>query len=714
MHPLFDFIRNVLHDEHTLLASLMAHIGDAWNTAESHDLALSGMLILLSIFIYNHGRLLLPSKEDPLTKLLFEVPQKSMGLVKSQKSKVSRDISVRVAEDEAQIIVFWGSQSGTAEDFAHRTVRDLQHDYDVKVACIDMSDFNPSTLLGLSPSVRCIFLASTFGEGEPSDNARDFLAWVEASPPASLNGVRYAAFGCGNSNYRYFNKTIDDITGFMDKNGAQIMMPVAKGDEALRTTEEDFIEWKDNLITQLASELGLKQLERDYVPSLLVEEVTLCMEQTQLSALKPHVGRGGDANVNLVQVASARQLAASYNQGHRSVLEVTLDLSLHPQVKYKTGDHIAIWPENRESEMSHLLTVLGLASRGSSCVSITSTAGGDALKMPNQLTIDTLFRRYLDICGPISREAVLALSRMAPTHKIRDSLKSLGKNKETYYGFLHSNHMTIARLLSHSLELDDTASWHVLPLSFIIELLPRIKPRLYSISSSTVVSPRKVSLTVSVKPGAVPGNLTVAIPGLASNYLETLHGMKPGQCDEDANMSPHQLSAQIWAQIRLSTFKLPMRSQTPLVMVAAGTGIAPFRGFVQERARLGPTGRDIGRMVLFFGCQTEDDYLYREELRELMDGPLKGKLEVVTAFSRSGGAKVYVQDQIRAREADVTELMLNQGAAFYICGAAIMAKDVTAALLESVKTHTGWDQAEIDSWRAGLKRSKRWFEDVWS
>ena len=628
-----------------------------------------------------------------------------MGFAKSQ-IVISRDIAKRVSNDGAQILVIWGSQSGTAEGYAHRLVRELRCKYDVKVTCADMSDFDPVTFVSLPRSVRRVFLVSTFGEGEPSDNAWEFFSWAEGSPLVSLDGTRYAAFGCGNSNYRYFNKTVDDLSKFLEQNGAASMTSVMKGDEALRTTEEDFLEWKYQLIAQLSLELGLKQLEMEYVPGVKIEEYT--SDESAHDIPPPMVTGGGPSDVKLVQVTSARKLA-QYSHSDRSVLEITVDFTPHLQVKYKTGDHIAIWPENGEEEVSRLLSMLGLQSKRNTCIRITEGHVASSHKIPHGVTIDTLLRRFLDICGSVSRDTVLSLSRAAPTDKIREALKSLGKDRKTYAGFLENHHITLARLLSYTLELDASASWRHLPLAFIIESVSPMKPRLYSISSSTIVSPRHVSLTISVKPETLRGNPDVSIPGLTGCYLTR---SVQTQLEQYAT-SDSALSLQLWAQIRTSTFKLPVRSQVPLIMVAAGTGIAPFRAFIQERARLSAIGQDVGRMVLFYGCQSDDDNLYRPEFEELINGPLKDRLEVITAFSRSQDEKFYVQDRVHMHKETVNSLMLDYDAAFYVCGSTSMSKEVIENLTKGIKEHNEWQDCQLDSWRTELKRSKRWFEDVW-
>ncbi|KAK1621523.1 HAD-like domain-containing protein [Colletotrichum phormii] len=302
-----------------------------------------------------------------------------------------------------------------------------------------------------------------------------------------------------------------------------------------------------------------------------------------------------------------------------------------------------------------------------------------------------------------------ALAQFAPSQKVKTELMIIGNDREAYSKFLGRNHVTLARLLKHTIAVDPAATWAGLPLSFIIDFLPAMQPHLYSISTSRITSPRSEGLTVSVKPSPLLENQDIQIPGLASTHLSKL---QPGQVSS-AGEPTIDLSF-VHAQIRGSTSKLPFLSSVPLIMVAAGTGVALFRTFIQERARLASVGKEVGRMILFFGCQNNSDYLYRHEFAEWMAGPLAGKLEVVTAFSRADSEKCYVQNKVQARGEDVGRMLLEDDAAFYICGAANMAKDVGSAVERIVKQANGWEGSQVESWRQERKRSKRWFEDVWT
>ncbi|KAG9546032.1 hypothetical protein KCV01_g24415, partial [Aureobasidium melanogenum] len=170
----------------------------------------------------------------------------------------------------------------------------------------------------------------------------------------------------------------------------------------------------------------------------------------------------------------------------------------------------------------------------------------------------------------------------------------------------------------------------------------------------------------------------------------------------------------IHAHVRKSTFKLPALASHPIVMVAAGTGIAPFRAFLLERARMQSIGRDCGPMYLFFGCRNQNqDYLYSSELASLQSqfGDL---FTLVTAFSRPDEGKgVYVQHRIAEYAEDVCNLLTEGNANFYICGSAGMAREVLDTVGKELGTRMKWSEDEVKEFADKQKKFKRWQQDVW-
>lgn len=299
----------------------------------------------------------------------------------------------------------------------------------------------------------------------------------------------------------------------------------------------------------------------------------------------------------------------------------------------------------------------------------------------------------------------------------------MSRDRETYAELLTHTHVNIGRLLERATQGDSETVWTSLPLTFLIETLPITQPRYYSISSSSVLSPRAPAITALVSNTPLPGNPETSIPGLTSNYILALSNAQldhVGRSGREENTykldGPADLlkGGKVFAHIRRSKFKLPMQSACPLIMVAAGTGLAPFRAFVAERARLQSMGRSVGEMILIFGCRhPKEDFIYQDELDRINDS-LGGKLKIVAAFSRfRDGEKVYVQDRVRENGKLISRMLLGEGANFYICGRASMAREVGKRIGEVIRQEQHWNETEVKDWVESMKRKRKWQEDVW-
>jgi sulfite reductase alpha subunit-like flavoprotein len=220
------------------------------------------------------------------------------------------------------------------------------------------------------------------------------------------------------------------------------------------------------------------------------------------------------------------------------------------------------------------------------------------------------------------------------------------------------------------------------------EVLVRLTPRSYSISSSPLVSPHEVQLTVSVVRyrGADGGQRG----GVCSTFLADRAGAAPVFLQR----SPH--------------FRPPEDGGAPMIMVGPGTGIAPFRGFLQERRALGQTGRNW----LFFGDQhRSENFYYRDDLEDMVGDGLLNRLDL--AFSRDQADRVYVQHKMLDYGADVWR-WLDEGAHFYVCGDATrMAKDVDATLTAIIRRYGSMSEDNAHDYKRDLVAAKRYVRDVY-
>lgn len=351
----------------------------------------------------------------------------------------------------------------------------------------DLQDYDPDSISEIPESKLAIFIISTYGEGDPSDNTTQFYSWLQTSQIIQFKNLRYVAFGLGNSKYKYFNRVIDDVTKSLDSLYATALLPTGKADDAEGTTEEDFLEWKDSLFKLFREHFNYEEKPEVYEATLKI------VEDTSLDKIDLHSGdpippknakkSSPNSPIRQLPITSIQKLLKS---SERNCLHTELDISAFPELKYKTGDHLALWPVNPSEEVDRLTTVLGLQEKRFIPLLVSSIEAGTQCKIPSPTTLDALFQCYLEICAPVARETVLSLAQFASSPDAKQLLTQLGSDKDSYHKYCLENHVTFGRLLQNVTSSTSEKSWD-LPLSFILESIPLLTPRKYSISSSSEI-----------------------------------------------------------------------------------------------------------------------------------------------------------------------------------------------------------------------------------
>jgi NADPH-ferrihemoprotein reductase len=621
------------------------------------------------------------------------------------------------------LVIFWGSQSGTAERMASRLAKEFHQRFGLKCLSIDASDYEPCSVAEIPATKVCVFIASTFGEGDPSDNLHSFWDWIHATSDKRLSELKYMAFGLGNSYYKHYNKVIKVVVERLDTLGAQSLLPTGMADDAKGETEEHFLEWKERVIQTFRTELGYAERDPVYEPSLKVFEDE-SLEPIDLHHGVPSssvVGIKGNNGMSAVYSLPVKMTKELYQDSeHRNCIHMEVDLNEYPELRYKTGDHLGVWPINPDIEVNRLLHVLGQTDRRRVPIIISSFDDDVKVKVPTPTTLDALFGHYLEICAPISRGTIILLLQFAPTTAVKDFLAPL-TDKVGFANFTRSRYINLGRLLQ--LTSSNKGAWRGLPLSFIVESLPVMQPRYYSISSSSAIAPRTAALTVVIS-DTVLQDSAERIPGLSTNYLLalktslTLDNPKCHPRGLTYNLNGPQDSlagGRIHAQVRKSNFRLPVSASHPIIMIAAGTGVAPFRAFLQERERMQTMGKEVGTMLLFFGCRNPDeDFIYASELEELQTR-FSGRFRLVMAFSRAdeGYEKAYVQHRVAEHAETICKLLVDDNANFYICGSAAMARDVSNTISRELCERLQWTEEDCRGFADKQKKFRRWQQDVW-
>ena len=409
----------------------------------------------------------------------------------------------------------------------------------------------------------------------------------------------------------------------LTKLGALRIGDAGEGDDGAGTMEEDFLAWKDPMWAALAEKMGLEEREAVYDPIFgIVDREGMTKETSEVYLGEPNKmhlegtskGPYNAHNPYIAPIATSREM---FSTKDRNCLHMDVDIS-KSNLTYQTGDHIAIWPTNPGEEVDRFLRVLDLTQKRDQVISIKALEPTAKVPFPTPTTYDVIARYHLEICAPVSRQFVATLAAFAPNDEIKTEMTRLGSDKEYFYSKTGPHFYNIARFL---FTVGKGQTWSSIPFSAFIEGLNKLQPRYYSISSSSLAQPKKVSITAVVTRQQIPGR-DDPFHGVATNYLFALKQKQ----NNDPNPTPFGQSYEILGprnkydgihvpvHIRHSNFKLPSDPSKPVIMVGPGTGVAPFRGFVQERARQAKNGVNVGPTMLFFGCRKQDeDFLYKSE-----------------------------------------------------------------------------------------------------
>ncbi|MGW6981654.1 molybdopterin-dependent oxidoreductase [Streptomyces sp. NPDC054932] len=530
-----------------------------------------------------------------------------------------------------QTVVLWASQTGNAEDLA-ATVGAALAESGAPATVHSMADRAPATL---TPGTDLLIVTSTFGDGDPPDSGAAFWEALDAADAPRLQDVRFAVLALGDSTYDAFCGHGRRLDRRLEELGGRRLLPRV---DCEPDYEEPAGRWLQQVREALAAAPDPEAAERP----------------------RP----AADRNSPYVARLSGNRLL-SLPGATKEVRRFTFDLG-EDGPAYEPGDALGVQPVNCPELVTEWLAATGLSPD-------TEVAVPGREPMP----FAEALHRHLDIT-----RLTPDLLRFVTEHTGDRTLKQLTRP---------DNRDGLARWTWGRQPVDALAEFPVrLSAQEWAERLGSLRPRLYSISSSPLVDPREVSLTVSVLRYEGPGGRHRK--GVASAFLADA---APG--------TPVPLFVQGSAH-----FRPPSGADTPAIMVGPGTGVAPFMAFLEHRRALGHQGRNW----LFFGEQRRDtDFYYREELAELHRHGTLTRLDL--AFSRDQRTKVYVQDRMREHGARLWS-WLQDGAHFYVCGdASRMAKDVDRALREIAMTHGGLDADEAAAYLKQLSAAKRYGRDVY-
>jgi cytochrome P450/NADPH-cytochrome P450 reductase len=591
-------------------------------------------------------------------------------------------VAVPAIGHQTPLLVLFGSNLGTAENLAHRIADDARtRGFVATVASLDEH-------VGALPKDGALIVVVASYNGQPPNNAARFCRWLRdpSLPPDAFAGVTYSVFGCGNRDWAATYQAVPTLIDTeLSRHGAQPLKGRGEGD-ARGDFDHDWRRWYAELFSSMAAALRLP--EDTAQPQSGGPRFSVVFANKL--ATSPII-RSYSAVAMTVRSNCELQHRDGVPPAERSTRH--LEIVLPPGLDYRAGDHLGVVPRNGLEAIRRVL----LRFRLDPSLYVTITPHTDAathLPVNESVPLLGILANRVELQDIATRAQLATLAANARDDTERQKLLALGGDSQAGEALYHDQ-VLVAR--KSVLDLLDAFPSCVPSFEVFLDLLPPLRPRYYSISSSPLVSAETCSITVGVLDQPARSGLGT-YRGVCSNYLATLTA-----------------DATLFGFVRKPTipFHPPENPHVPMIMVGPGTGVAPFRGFLQERAALKERGVPIGPSLLFFGCRDPlQDFLYEDELRRF---EAMGATRLVCAFSREPGKqKTYVQQAIAQHGEDVWRL-LQQEAVVFVCGeASRMAPQLRQAFVELFCERTGTGIADGQAWLAGLVAGRRYLEDIWA
>ena len=657
------------------------------------------------------------------------------------------------SSDAPEVKFLFGSQTGNAAEICKEMAAEAPRKGFSNVHCNAMNEVDVKDVL--KPGNLIVYVVSSTGDGDAPDNCDSFFTKLKRVAKKEAGtcgvGVQYTVLGLGDQNYSAFMTVPRSFTMAMEKAGAKAFYPRGEADETLGLYE--YCEnWQENLWEPLrAASERAPALAKDPTGGVVpVEKPATPVEKPATPASAPAAASTESADLVGVPALPACRTAVTWRtdavtlatypvgsdssvppsgadhftheepylakvakcevmtnlESDRRVLHVEFDTGGAKGLDFEPGDSVGVLPTNDAATVDALTSRLGLDPAAvfelvwAEGQAPSADCGAPLRHVRCPASVKDALTHAVDVTSQ-PRKSLLRVLAEACTDagERRDLLTLCSKGgRDEYKARCGDECPSLLDLLrSHP---SCKPGW-----AELLDALQPLQPRMYSITSAPEAHGGVPAVAFSVVKFATPSG--AQREGVATNWL-------------DRGVSAENFRVPLYVK-KSTHFKPPTDVSHPVIMIGPGTGVAPFRGFLERRrAMIKAAGVNTpeskpGPAWLFFGCRRADeDYLYRDDLQSFhADGTLT---ELVTAFSRESHQKVYVQHKIAERAAEVAAVASAKDARVFVCGdGAHMAKDVHAALVDAIANHVdGMDAKQANDMLTAMTKEGRYVRDIWS
>lgn len=615
--------------------------------------------------------------------------------------------------------VLYGSQTGTAAEVAKNISASIEA-LDLPSRVQSMNEFGFQNVTQENcPYI--IWVVSSTGDGEAPDNASRFFtsAKKKSNNENLLSGIQFSCIGLGDSNYTRFMHVPRTLKNRFLEMGAKPFYAPLEADE-VDGIEEIIDTWLEGLWPAVKQVMkpeekqgaSMKTLQENACPPL--PSCSIEIEFTDHDSVDPAQENSLEDGANefeysvdhpfLSTICGTSYMTSEKCRDERRVIHMEFDIA-GSGIEYHPGDSIGLMPENDKVLVDSIISHLDLdpnrwfiVRHKRTSESSPETRALQHIKWP--CSVQSAFLHGVDLTSPPKKSLLRVMAEYCSDAREKENLLHLCSRagRRQYIDDIIKRKYAFCDLLFDNKSCKP-------PLDVLLDALPPLAPRMYSVSASPCESPNKIEVAFTVVEYESNGK---SRKGIATSWLEN-----KAQSLLSSKSADNKFSVPIFLR-KGGVFSPPARLDVPWIMIGPGTGVSPFRGFLQERRNsMKHTTGPVSECWLFFGCRNKmHDYIYGKELESFADQGILSSLQV--AESRKDPMnKVYVQHLMIKHASHLRDLIATQGAYIFICGdGANMVHDVHEALIDILNTNE--DRKSAEQMLVTMTKEGRYVKDVWS